>query len=78
MADDVISYSGDGTDPDDGALPASAFSWNIDFLHDGHVHPGTPITGVKSGTFTIPDQRARLRRQHPVSHQPYRDRFKTD
>ena len=54
VADDVITYSGDGTDPDDGALPASAFSWNIDFLHDGHVHPGTPITGVKSGTFTIP------------------------
>jgi glucose/arabinose dehydrogenase/chitodextrinase len=54
VADDVISYSGEGTDPDDGALPASAFSWNIDFLHEGHVHPGTPIIGVKSGTFTIP------------------------
>ena len=54
MAGDVISYSGDGTDPDDGALPASAFSWSIDFLHEGHVHPGTPITGVKSGSFTIP------------------------
>jgi hypothetical protein len=23
-------------------------------LHEGHVHPGTPVTGVKSGTFTIP------------------------
>lgn len=54
QAGDVITYSGDGTDPDDGALPASAFTWNIDFLHDGHVHPGTPITGVKSGSFTIP------------------------
>ena len=54
VADDVITYSGEGTDPDDGVLPASAFSWNIDFLHDGHVHPGTAITGVKSGTFTIP------------------------
>ena len=54
VANDVISYSGDGVDPDDGALPASAFSWNIDFLHEGHVHPGTPITGIKSGTFTIP------------------------
>ena len=50
----MISYSGDGTDPDDGTLPASAFTWNIDFLHEGHVHPGTPISGVKSGTFTIP------------------------
>ena len=54
VAGDVISYSGDGTDPDDGTLPASAFTWTIDFLHEGHVHPGTPISGVKSGTFTIP------------------------
>ncbi|MEV0289632.1 PQQ-dependent sugar dehydrogenase [Kribbella sp. NPDC050820] len=56
QAGDVITYSGDGTDPDDGSLPASAFTWNIDFLHDGHVHPGTPITGVKSGSFTIPTE----------------------
>ena len=35
-------------------MPASAYTWNIDFLHEGHVHPGTPITGVTSGTFTIP------------------------
>jgi glucose/arabinose dehydrogenase len=54
VANQVISYSGTGTDPQDGTLPASAFTWNIDFLHDGHVHPGTPVTGVKSGTFTIP------------------------
>jgi glucose/arabinose dehydrogenase/chitodextrinase len=53
-AGDVISFSGDATDPDDGSLPASAYTWNIDFLHEGHVHPGIPITGVKSGTFTIP------------------------
>lgn len=53
-AGDVITYSGTGTDPDDGTLPPSAFTWNIDFLHDGHVHPGTPITGVTGGTFTIP------------------------
>ena len=42
------------TDVEDGTLPASAYTWNIDFLHEGHVHPGTPITGVTSGTFTIP------------------------
>ena len=53
-AGDVISYSGDGTDPDDGDLPNSAFTWNIDFLHDGHVHPGTPVHGVTGGSFTIP------------------------
>src|SRR4029453_14248219 len=54
QAGGVINYSGDGNDIEDGSLPANAFTWNIDFLHEGHVHPGTPITGVKSGTFTIP------------------------
>jgi glucose/arabinose dehydrogenase/PKD repeat protein len=54
QAGDVITFSGDGTDSEDGSLPASAFTWNIDFLHEGHVHPGTPINGTKSGNFTIP------------------------
>ena len=53
-AGDVITYSGDATDQEDGTLPASAYTWNIDFLHDNHVHPGTAISGVKSGSFTIP------------------------
>jgi glucose/arabinose dehydrogenase/PKD repeat protein len=54
QAGDVISFSGDATDTEDGTLPASAFTWNIDFLHESHVHPGVPVTGVKSGSFTIP------------------------
>ena len=53
-AGDVISYSGNATDPEDGNLPASAYTWNIDFLHDSHVHPGTAINGIKAGTFAIP------------------------
>ena len=53
-AADVISFSGSATDPEDGTLPASAYTWKIDFLHAGHVHPGASQTGVKSGTFTIP------------------------
>ena len=53
-AGDVISFRGSATDAEDGTLPASAYTWKIDFLHEGHVHPGTPITGVTSGTFTIP------------------------
>ena len=53
-AGDVITFSGTATDAEDGTLPASAYTWNIDFLHEGHVHPGTPITGVTRGTFTIP------------------------
>jgi glucose/arabinose dehydrogenase len=51
----VISYAGTGTDPDDGTLPASAFTWRVDFHHDTHTHPFIPPrTGVRNGTFTIP------------------------
>jgi len=52
-AGDVVSFSAAATDIEDGVIPASAFTWNIDFLHGGHVHPGSIITGT-SGTFTIP------------------------
>ncbi len=52
---DVISYSGDGTDAQDGVLPASGFSWTILFHHDSHVHPGGgPFGNTKTGTLTIP------------------------
>jgi glucose/arabinose dehydrogenase/PKD repeat protein len=53
-AGDVIAYSGEGVDTEDGVLGPAAFRWTIDFLHEGHVHPGVPITGVQSGSFTIP------------------------
>ena len=53
-AGDVITYSATAMDIEDGSLPASAFTWNIDFLHEGHVHPGIAIIGVTSGSFTIP------------------------
>ena len=49
----MISFSGDGTDPDDGALPASAFSWSVDFLRDASVEPISAAQG-KSGSFTVP------------------------
>lgn len=52
----VISYSGSGTDPEDGSLPASAFKWYVDFHHDDHHHPGPEAPdGVKSGSFSIPN-----------------------
>ena len=54
VAGQTISFSGTANDAEDGPLPASAYTWNIDFLHDGHVHPGIPETGVTSGSFTIP------------------------
>lgn len=55
-AGDAIEFSGSATDAEDGALPASAFSWRVLFHHDSHVHPTLgPLTGVNSGSFTIPD-----------------------
>ena len=54
-AGSVISYAGTGSDAEDGALPASAFTWRVDFHHDDHVHPFiAPTNGSKSGSFTIP------------------------
>ncbi len=51
----VINYAGTATDPQDGTLPASAFTWQVDFHHDTHVHPFIPATtGATSGSFTIP------------------------
>ena len=54
QAGDVIGYSGRATDTEDGTLPAGAFTWTVDFLHDDHVHPTTVTSGVRSGTFGIP------------------------
>ena len=54
VAGEIIAYSGEATDGQGGALPASAFTWDIDFLHEGHVHPGVHAIGVTGGTFTIP------------------------
>jgi glucose/arabinose dehydrogenase len=48
-----VSYEGTGNDPEEGSLPASAFTWQIDFHHDQHSHPFMPAaSGAKSGTFT--------------------------
>jgi glucose/arabinose dehydrogenase len=53
----VINYSGSAVDPEDGTLPPSAFTWQIDFHHDTHLHPFLPATtGSKTGTVTIPDR----------------------
>jgi glucose/arabinose dehydrogenase len=52
---DVITYAGTATDPQDGTLPPSAFTWQVDFHHDTHVHPFIPAqSGATGGTFTIP------------------------
>jgi glucose/arabinose dehydrogenase len=54
-AGDTIAYSGTGTDPEDGNLPPSAFTWQVDFHHDTHFHPFiAPTSGSTGGTFVIP------------------------
>jgi glucose/arabinose dehydrogenase len=53
----TFTFSGTASDPEDGALPASAFTWRVDFHHDDHTHPHLPETsGVTSGSFTIADR----------------------
>jgi glucose/arabinose dehydrogenase len=56
----TITYAGTGNDPEDGSLPASAFTWQVDFHHNdnppGHVHPFIqPTSGATGGSFTIPN-----------------------
>jgi glucose/arabinose dehydrogenase len=52
-----VDFSGSGTDPEDGTLPASAFTWEIVFHHDTHAHPFFgPTSGITSGTVAIPNQ----------------------
>jgi glucose/arabinose dehydrogenase len=54
-AGQVITVTGTGIDPEEGTLPASAFSWTVVFYHDTHTHPFLgPITGKNTETFTIP------------------------
>ena len=53
-AGDVISFSGTASDDEDVIVPASAYTWSVDFLHEGHVHPGPRSVGVTEGTFQIP------------------------
>lgn len=50
---DMISFSGTGTDPEDGTLSANAFNWVVEFHHNVHFHPGPFISpGIKNGSFS--------------------------
>jgi glucose/arabinose dehydrogenase len=55
---DVINFSGSGSSPDTGPLPASALSWQIIVHHCPggycHIHPLTSASGA-SGSVTAPD-----------------------
>ena len=52
----TLAFSGDGTDKEDGALPASAYAWKVELIHadDNEVHTTTSFAGVKSGSYPIP------------------------
>jgi glucose/arabinose dehydrogenase len=52
-----VSFSGTGSDPQDGTLPASAFTWEVVFHHDTHTHPFFgPTSGITSGSVDIPNR----------------------
>jgi glucose/arabinose dehydrogenase len=53
-AGDVVSFAGDATDGEDGALPPSALNWKIVFHHDSHIHPVLDGVTGSSGSVTIP------------------------
>ena len=53
-----ISFSGSATDPEDGALPASALTWEMVLQHCPsacHTHSLQTWTGVSGATITAPD-----------------------
>jgi glucose/arabinose dehydrogenase len=52
---DVVNFSGHGTDPDDGNLPASAMHWTVYLHHDDHIHTFLELDGVTGGSFTAQD-----------------------
>jgi len=54
-AGQTINYAGTASDNQDPSIPASAFTWQVDFHHDAHTHPFIlPFSGVTSGSFQIP------------------------
>jgi glucose/arabinose dehydrogenase len=55
-AGQTIAFSGSATDPEEGALPCSRFSWQVLRRHGAHSHPVLgPIEGSCSGSFTTLD-----------------------
>src|SRR5204863_7497646 len=55
QAGQSIAFSGSATDPQAGTLPASAFTWPVEFHHGTNVVSVLPPTsGSTSGSFTIP------------------------
>jgi hypothetical protein len=56
----AITFSGHATDPQDGTLPASRLSWQLNLQHCSttgscHTHVIQTFAGVASGSFNAPD-----------------------
>lgn len=53
-AGDTIPFAATVSDPDQAAVPASDWTWRIDFHHDAHTHPAlSPISGTGSGIYVV-------------------------
>jgi glucose/arabinose dehydrogenase len=60
----TVAFSGTASDPNDGVLPSSDYTWQVDFHSNGVVQPSYftevaqpfygPATGATSGSITIP------------------------
>ena len=63
-AGDTVAFGGMAADPNDGLLPSSDYTWQVDFHSNGILQPSYyaevahpfygPVTGITNGTFTIP------------------------
>ncbi len=51
-AGETIAFSGQASDPEDGALGPAKLSWTVLFHHNAHIHPYLgPLEGTASGDF---------------------------
>src|SRR4051794_23928958 len=53
-----IPLRASGSDPQDGALPSSAFSWSVSLIHGNHTHPYSLLTGASTSFTTQQDHDA--------------------
>jgi glucose/arabinose dehydrogenase/PKD repeat protein len=53
FVDEVITLTGSATDPEDGAMPDSALTWEVRRIHGTHFHPWFNGTG-NNRTFAAP------------------------
>ena len=51
----TINYAGTASDAQDGALAGGAFTWQVDFHHDTHIHPFICHHGRDGRLLVIPN-----------------------